>query len=88
MPTPKLDEDKLGAALAVVIAEARFKRGLSRNELAVKTGFHRSYVGDIETGVRAISIKTLSRLAQALEVSASKLMAAAERRVREENEST
>jgi transcriptional regulator with XRE-family HTH domain len=83
----KLYEDELTEALAAVVAGARQVLGLSQTEMAERTGLHRSYIGDIERGARNLSLKNVSRLAHGLGLSASKLMALAERRVKEENES-
>ncbi|HEY9754826.1 MAG TPA: helix-turn-helix transcriptional regulator [Oculatellaceae cyanobacterium] len=77
----KLYEEELAEALVEVVKEMRDLLGWSQNDLALKTGFHRSYIGDFERGMRQISIKNVSRLAHGLGISASKLMAKAEKRI-------
>ncbi|MFX7567125.1 helix-turn-helix transcriptional regulator, partial [Acinetobacter baumannii] len=39
--------------------------GLSQNEVAEMTGINRSYVSDLETTPRNVSVKNLSRMAEA-----------------------
>jgi transcriptional regulator with XRE-family HTH domain len=87
MRKQKLYEDELLEALAAVVKGGRDVLGLSQAGMAEKTGLARSYIGDFERGARPISLKNVSRLAQALGLSASKLLALAERRVKEVHES-
>ena len=54
--------------------ERREKLGISQEELAHRAGLHRTYISDIERGARNPSLKTLSRLADALELSTSDLI--------------
>jgi len=73
--------DKLVVALGEVLQERRNKLSLSQNELARASGFHRSYISDVERGYRNISLKNLSRLATALQVSVSSVLALAEQKM-------
>ncbi len=66
--------DQLLIAIALVVRERRDELGMSQNDLANRSGLNRSYIGDFERGGRSISVKNLSRLAQALEISVSTLM--------------
>lgn len=52
------------------IEELRKDRGLTQEELAEKAGLNRSYFWDIENG-RNISIKTLGKLTQVLNITLS-----------------
>ncbi len=74
--------DKLVIALGRVLQERRNKLSLSQNELAKASDFHRSYISDVERGYRNISLKNLSKLALALQISVSNLLAAAEEKMR------
>ena len=76
----KLNRDPLTLAVSSLIPQQRKKHGLSQHDLSVKTGFHRSYIGDLERGVRGLSVKNVSRLAEAFDLSASTFLAMAERR--------
>jgi len=74
--------EKLGKAK--VPARARFAqrlrlqrqdRGLSQEELADRAGLHRTYVGAVERAERNISIDSMERLANALCLDFSDLLA-------------
>src|SRR5919108_4297954 len=49
--------------------------GISQGELAKRSGLHRTYVSDLERGARNPSIQSIEKLADALQVSISKLFA-------------
>ena len=67
------------AALGRAIRASRVDRRLSQEELAHRSGMHRTYLGGIERGERNPSYTNIRRLADALGVSASDLIAEAER---------
>jgi len=50
------------------IRELRTARGLSQEELAFKSGVHRTYLGGIERGERNPSLRNISAIAKALGV--------------------
>jgi two-component system, response regulator len=62
-------EPDLKAHLGIAIKTERFQLGISQEELAERAGLHRTYVSDIERGVRNLSIASIEKLAQALRVS-------------------
>jgi CheY-like chemotaxis protein len=52
-------------------AAVRFHRGhlgISQEELAGRAGLHRTYISDVERGARNVSLESIHRLADALEV--------------------
>ena len=53
----------------------RGKLGISQEELAGRAGLHRTYVSDVERGARNVSLESIEKLANALEVSISALFA-------------
>ena len=57
------------------LREARLSRGLSQEALAHTAGLHRTYVGSVERGERNVSIDNMERLAAALRVSLTDLLA-------------
>jgi transcriptional regulator with XRE-family HTH domain len=61
---------KLGAN----IARIRNKKGLSQSELSAIADIEKATVGHIELGTRNPTIKTLFKLAKALDVSLSELV--------------
>jgi transcriptional regulator with XRE-family HTH domain len=67
------------AALGRAIRGYRIDRHLSQEELAHRSGMHRTYLGGIERGERNPSFTNIRRLANALGVSPSELLARGER---------
>ena len=61
----KLDDEY---SFAVALIEARNKRKLSQKQLAEKTGMTQADISKIESGNRNLSIKTLKRLADGLDM--------------------
>lgn len=51
----------------------RSELGISQEELADRAGLHRTYVSDVERGARNLSLESIEKLAQALELSISVL---------------
>ena len=51
----------------------RRERGWSQEELADRTGLHRTYVSGVERGVRNPTLLVLDRIAAAFEVSIGRL---------------
>ena len=51
----------------------RSRLGFSQEELAERAGLHRTYVCDIERGARNVSLKSIEKLARALNVRSSML---------------
>lgn len=56
------------------IKELRIKKKWSQEELADKTGFHRTYIGMIERGERNISLKNIEVFANTFNISVSELL--------------
>lgn len=65
----------LGSALR----ESRTESRISQEELGLRTGVHRNYIGGIERGERNPSVTTIATLAEALDMRLSDLFARAER---------
>jgi transcriptional regulator with XRE-family HTH domain len=58
--------DRLKKSLPGELTKLREARGLSKNELSVRTGLARSFITYLEQGKTTPSIETLGRLAFAL----------------------
>jgi transcriptional regulator with XRE-family HTH domain len=56
------------------IRELRTARGLSQEQLAELTGFHRTYIGMIERGERNLSLSNIGVFAKVFEMSVSELL--------------
>jgi transcriptional regulator with XRE-family HTH domain len=67
-------------ALADVIRQRRTELGLTQEQLADSTELHRNYLSGIERGAHNIGVSNLVTLAEALQTTASALLAQAEAR--------
>ncbi len=61
------------------IRKYREQNGLSQEELAERSGLHRTYISLVERGRRNITVDALTQIAEALEVYPSRLIADAEK---------
>ena len=52
----------------------REKKGWTQEQLALETGLHRAYIGQIERGEKNIGIINLEKIAKALNITASSLL--------------
>jgi transcriptional regulator with XRE-family HTH domain len=59
--------------LGETIKQQRSALGISQGELAKRSGLHRTYVSDIERGMRNPTLGSIQKIAQALHVSVAKL---------------
>lgn len=73
-PSPSHAGDPSLSALGAAIRERRAKLGLSQEDLAFKADLDRSYIGGIERGEHNLSLINLCRIAQSLDLSATKLL--------------
>jgi transcriptional regulator with XRE-family HTH domain len=65
---------RLQGIIAENVRALRVLKGISQEELAEISGYHRTYVGMIERGERNISIATLEALAGSLGVEPQRLL--------------
>ena len=56
------------------VRELRKKLGISQEELANRSGLHRTYIGMIERSEKNITIKNIEKIAHALEIEIWELM--------------
>jgi len=56
------------------IAKIRREQNISQEELAFRSGLHRTYISGVERGVRNPTITVLSEIAAALKVSIADLV--------------
>ena len=78
-PVGSRDEwDGYCASFGGAVRARRERLGLSQEEFAHRAALDRTYVSGIERGVRNPTLKIVGRLAKALGMRASKLLAAAE----------
>lgn len=65
---------------ALIIKEQRIQRNLSQEDFARLSGFHRSYIADLERGARAVTLKTAWKLARSMDLELSEIITEAEMR--------
>lgn len=52
----------------------RQRLGLSQEQFAEKLGYHRTYIGGIEQGLRNLSLRSVERIAADLDIDATNLL--------------
>jgi transcriptional regulator with XRE-family HTH domain len=77
---------QLQAALGIVIRTHRTNSGYSQESFAEKVGLHRTYIGAVERGERNVSLQNLVRIAEALRLPLSELIAEAEQMSKREGQ--
>ena len=75
------EAEPLLAALGKVVKERRKALGISQEELAAKSGLHRTYVSDVERGIRNLTVGAMCFLANGLGLSLTELVGFVETRV-------
>ena len=68
----------LDQAFGQAVRERRGELGISQEALGFRAGIHRTYVSQLERGIKSPSLKIIALLAHALNISASELVARAE----------
>ena len=76
--SPQYAGDPALAALGAAIRRVRQDRGVSQEELAHRSAIDRSYMSSIERGRQNAGILSVLRIAHALDMTATELMAEAE----------
>ena len=75
---PKPRAKTLQVAFGLALRQARTDRDLSQEELGFRSEVHRTYISELERGLKSPSLGTIERLAAALEIRTSKLIEGAE----------
>lgn len=57
-----------------VVRKRRRELGLSQEDLGFRSGLHRTYISEIERGLKSPSLRTIYAIAKALQVSVSLLV--------------
>ena len=70
----------LGAAFGASLRDLRESLGLSQEQLGFDSEVHRTYISEIERGLKNPSLETLQKLAKALGTKVSTLIVDAEAR--------
>lgn len=56
------------------IRQIRKQKKISQEELAFRANLHRTYISDIERGVRNVSLENIQKISKALGVAIDKLL--------------
>jgi transcriptional regulator with XRE-family HTH domain len=62
------------ANFGIILQNERKKNGLSQEKLAELAGLHRTYISDLERGIRNPTITTIFTLCKALNVTPAELL--------------
>jgi len=77
---PQQTSDQLLVGLGEALRALREERGYpSQESLYLKTSVHRNYIGGIERAERKPTVEVIAKLAAALDIAPSQLLARAER---------
>jgi transcriptional regulator with XRE-family HTH domain len=74
--------DQVSAVFGRILREQRMARGVSQESLALTADVDRTFVSQMERGIRQPSITTLIKLCKALGVQPSVLVARMEKQIR------
>lgn len=75
-------DGKLEKAFAQALREIRTERGISQENLALESGYNRTYVGMLERGLQNPSLRTILGLAKVLNVSGAAIVERVEEKLR------
>lgn len=70
-----LDSEELHVGLGAALRHFRAQRQLSQEELGLRTGVHRNYIGGIERGEREPTVVKVAVLARGLDVTLAEIFA-------------
>jgi transcriptional regulator with XRE-family HTH domain len=70
--------ESLRETLALVLRECRAAAGLSQEELGYRSGLHRTYISQLERGLKSPTVDVLVALSAALGTQASVILRTAE----------
>lgn len=74
--------DEVNIAISQVLAQLRRDAKISQEELAHRAGIHRTYVSQIERGLKSPTLQILIQIANALDTSASQIIKDVEMRLK------
>ena len=63
-----MEEYDIKIKFGLRLRQLRKEKGISQEELMAATGIHRTYLSEVERGIRNISIMNIDKLAKALNV--------------------
>lgn len=66
-----MDNKALAEDVGALVRRLRAAAGMSQEEFADRCGVHRTYIGSIERGEKAITLETAKKIVEALNISLS-----------------
>lgn len=78
MTRKQINPDLFMTALSLAIQRRRQQLRLSQDEVAHRSGLHRTYISELERRSRNFSVRSYLKLVEALEMKPSELMRSAE----------
>jgi transcriptional regulator with XRE-family HTH domain len=73
-----MERSKLDQNLGLEIQRRRLEKGFSQEYLAEITGLHRTYISQLERGLKSPSVRVLSHITNALTVTMSNFLQSVE----------
>ena len=65
---------RLNSSFGKVVRERRKQLGISQEALSFRSGVHRTFISEIERGLKSPTLHTVFALAEALQIQASELI--------------
>lgn len=75
---PAKNDEKTKRSFGKTLKRLREKRGISQEALGFESGYHRTYISQLERGQKSPSIQTIFQLARALNMKPHELIKAVE----------
>lgn len=72
--TTNVEGNFLGMSFGHVLRRIRQDRGLSQERLGLESGYHRTYIGLLERGMKSPSLQTIFKLAMTLKIQPNELI--------------
>src|SRR6266581_7656270 len=69
-----MTESEITSRFGASVRRLRHRLGISQDTLAERADLHRTYIAGIEGGVRNVTLKSIDKLARALQVSTATLL--------------
>ena len=69
-----MTESQITSRFGTTVRSLRHRLGISQETLAERADLHRTYIADVEGGVRNVTLKTMDKLARGLGVSTATLL--------------
>lgn len=66
-------EQNIAREIGFIIRDLRNSKRISQEELAARSGLHRTYIGCIERAEKVVTVVTLEKIATALDVKLSEI---------------